>query len=173
MTVLPLALQITLAVLALTAGVYDLRFRRIPNWLTAAGLCLGLAFHPWVGLQGAALGFGVYFALFALRAMGGGDVKLMAAVGAITGPQNWVAIFLTASLLGGVLAILLVSLRGTLLRTILNALSTVGHLARLHAPYRAHPELDVSHANAVTLPHGVCIAFGCFFYLFFAGLHGG
>ena len=181
MTALPRALQIALFVLALAAGAYDLRFRRIPNWLTASGFCLGLALHGWLegwpGLQqailGAGLGLAVYFVLFALRAMGGGDVKLMAAVGAIVGPLNWLVIFLAASLLGGLIAIILVLSRGTLLRTLWNVLSVLGHLIRGRAPYRADPKFDVSHANAVTLPHGVCIALACFLFLFLTGLQGG
>ena len=73
------------------AAVFDLRTRRIPNWLCAAGFIAGfacqIALFRWTGARDAALGAGIalliYIPLFALRAVGGGDVKLMAAVGSM------------------------------------------------------------------------------------------
>ena len=73
---------------------YDVRYRRIPNWLTAIGVLLGLGlntflYQGWPGLRfslmGLGLAFGIYFGLYAVRAMGAGDVKLMAAIGALVG----------------------------------------------------------------------------------------
>jgi prepilin peptidase CpaA len=45
-------------------------------------------------------------ALYALRAMGAGDVKLMAAVASLVGWQNWIAIFLITALIGGAAALM-------------------------------------------------------------------
>src|SRR5687767_3708853 len=107
-------------VTTLTAAATDLRSRRIPNWLVVAGLLAGVTLNVvlagWSGLLAAALGFAlalaVYVPLFILRAMGGGDVKLMAAVGCMAGPQNWLTIFILASLAGGVMAIVILLSRG-------------------------------------------------------------
>jgi prepilin peptidase CpaA len=155
------------------AAVLDLKFRRIPNWLTVTGLFAGVllqaAWNGWAGIReaiaGATLAFVVYFALFALRAMGGGDVKLMTAVGAFAGPANWFQIFLIAAITGGILAVFLLLIRGTLLKTLARVLMVLGELLRLRAPYHSIPELDISHAQAVTLPHGVSIALGCLLFL--------
>ncbi len=176
MTELPGTIQVSLAILVVLAAAYDLRYRRIPNWLTAAGCLWGFAlqffFRGWTGLReaglGASLAFGVYFVLFALHAMGGGDVKLMTAVGALAGPANWLVIFVTASLVGGVLAVFFILLRGTLLRTVTNVLFVLGQLLKLRAPYREKPELDVAHPNAVTLPHAIPIAVGGLMFLLLA-----
>ena len=163
-----------LAALALTAALFDLRFRRIPNWLTAGGWITGVAaqtyLQGWPGakeaLLGSALGFGVYAFLFSLRAMGGGDVKLMAAIGSFTGPRQWLVVFVLASLIGGVVAIVAVLTRGELTRVGRNIGVIIWELLHLRAPHAANPELDVASAQARTLPHGVSIAVATLLWLF-------
>lgn len=89
--VLPgLALGITLAMCVAT----DVLQGKIYNWVVAPAMLFGLAFssimHGLSGLLGSAgglvLGGGLLFLPFALHVLGGGDVKLAAAVGAICGP---------------------------------------------------------------------------------------
>jgi prepilin peptidase CpaA len=95
------------------AVVTDLRARRISNRLTYPTAALGLAVHAatggWGGLTWSALGMLVGLALFLLPfflgAMGGGDVKLMAAIGALQGPQFVLLTSVYAGLAGGVLAL--------------------------------------------------------------------
>src|SRR5947209_7625778 len=107
--------QILLVMLVATAAVFDIRFRRIPNWLVLAGIVAGLGWNlvasGWSGLgrsaEGLGLGFALYLPLYMIRARGAGDVKLLAAVGAITGPGNCLWIFLLTAVLGGVIALIL------------------------------------------------------------------
>ena len=104
-----------LAIALLVAAFTDLRSRRIGNWLTGAialGAPLfwwatGLALWPDVALQVgvAALTFAVLAALFAIRAMGGGDVKLLTALALWIEPMQFVRLILAMALLGGVLTI--------------------------------------------------------------------
>jgi prepilin peptidase CpaA len=71
----------------------DLKHHRIPNWLTLPSIIVGLLlcyFDGGIeGLKSSAIGLTVGFTIFlipfALGGMGGGDVKLMAAVGALIG----------------------------------------------------------------------------------------
>ena len=104
-----------LAIALLVAAFTDLRSRRIGNWLTGA-IALGaplfwwatsLALWPDVALQVgvAALTFAVLAALFAIRAMGGGDVKLLTALALWIEPMQFVRLILAMALLGGVLTI--------------------------------------------------------------------
>ncbi len=173
MTNLPEPLQLTLAAFVLMAAGFDVRYRKIPNWLTLTGFLAGLSLSYAVlhtpglkvSLLGASLAFAVYFPLFALRAMGAGDVKLMVAVAAFTGPSNWLALFLITAILGGLLAIVLVIYRGQLARTLGNVLIVIGELSHRRPPYQRHPELDVAHPDALRLPHGISIAGGTLFFL--------
>ena len=94
--------------LGVAAVVEDLRRRRVPNWLTAAGAAGGLACAAWggwhgVGLAAAGAGAGVLMLLpfHWCGAMGGGDVKLMAAYGALLGPSGILLAAVFAAVFGG------------------------------------------------------------------------
>lgn len=97
----------------LVAAAVDIRSRRIPNALTAtmAGVGIGLAAAGVSGvslgasLAGFALGLVLMLPGHAIGATGAGDVKLMAAIGAIVGPALVVSSFLFTAVAGGVLAI--------------------------------------------------------------------
>lgn len=168
MTYLPLVVQMLLGALVLAAAIHDLRTRRIPNWLVLTGVLLGMGvnvlLYGWAGLRLSLLGMGlalaVYFPLFALRAAGAGDAKLMAAVGAFAGPWNWLGIFVCTALSGGLLAVLLLLYRGQLKTSLWNVAYILGQLTQLRPPYQDRPDLDVRHPHAVTLPHGATIAVG-------------
>jgi prepilin peptidase CpaA len=95
------------------AIVSDLWRRSVPDWLTAAGVAAGALLHGvhsgWSGLGLAAAGAALGFALllpFALKgAMGGGDIKLMAAFGAMLGPPGILLTGLLATIFGGLWAV--------------------------------------------------------------------
>jgi prepilin peptidase CpaA len=106
-------LQIFVTALVSAACVSDVRSRRIPNALTFSAAIAGLAFHAvtggWTGagwsLVGWFVGAALFFPVFALRGMGAGDVKLLAAVGAWLGPAQAVLAALLASIAGGVIGL--------------------------------------------------------------------
>jgi len=99
--------------IASLACVTDLRTRRIPNVLTFGAALAGLLYQfvsgGIDGLGHAALGWlagGLIFILpFAVRGLGGGDVKLLAALGAWLGPADVVWLSLYTGVAGGVMAI--------------------------------------------------------------------
>ncbi len=105
-----------LAIALLIAAVTDLRHRRIGNWLNAAiasGAPLfwwatGLSLWPGVALQlGVALAtFALLAMLFAIRAMGGGDVKLLTALALWIPPALFLKLIVAMALLGGVLTLI-------------------------------------------------------------------
>ena len=159
--------------LTIAAAFSDLRTRTIPNWLVLAGLTLGFGINfylfRWTGIGrsalGAALAVAIYLPLFALRAMGGGDLKLMAAVGAMVGARNWFVIFMLTAILGGIAAVAILLWRGLLGITLRNAAYILNELMHLRAPHLSVPQLSVEHPRAVTLPHGAVIAAGSLLFL--------
>lgn len=109
------ALLGALAIALLCAAFSDLRHRTIANWLNAAialGAPLfwwasGLALWPDVALQLAiaAAAFALLAGLFALGAMGGGDVKLLTALALWVPPMLFLQLLIVMALVGGVLTI--------------------------------------------------------------------
>ncbi len=170
---MPTALKIVLVCVVLVAGTYDLRFRRIPNWLNLSGIVLGLGMNTLLsarhGLAMALLGMVcslvVYVPLYLIRGMGAGDVKLMAAVGAISGPHNWLVIFIATALLGGVVSILFVTLKKRFRQTLLNVLLIVAELSHCRLPSKADSRIDVRNSQALRIPHGALIATGAIAFL--------
>lgn len=160
--------QILLAFLLLAATVYDIRFRRIPNWLVVAGMVTGFVWHgSTLGLPGLAsaaaglgLGFLLYFPLYLLRARGAGDVKLLAAIGAIIGAVNCLWIFLLTAILGGVIAFVLLFFRGRVRHTFFNVAWILRDILSLRAPYKSNAELDVTTTKGMRLPHAAMLAVG-------------
>jgi prepilin peptidase CpaA len=170
---MPPVTQALLILLVLPAAVFDYRKRRIPNWLVLAGLLAGTAMNAFLtydnpsatmgllfSLKGFGLAFLVYFPLYLLRGMGAGDVKLMAAVGAIVGPALWLWILFFTAVLGGITALIVVINKGRVQRTLQNLWMILVSIRYRQAPYATNPELDVSTDQGLRLPHGVIIAVG-------------
>ncbi len=168
-----LTINLILFALVFLAGVTDIKTRRIPNWLVVLGLGLGFALNAllfeWAGLKlsfsGAGLAFAIYFFFYLLRAMGAGDVKLMAAIGSLVGPKSWLLIFFFTAVGGGMIGVILLLAKGRFKRTLLNVSIMLHQLSRFQAPYHATEELDVRSGKALRLPHGATIALGTMAYL--------
>lgn len=162
---LPALLRATLLIVAILAGFIDLRSRRIPNWLTLTGVIAGFVVNLfWAGfgglltaMEGLGLALLIYVPLWLLRGMGGGDVKLMAALGAIAGPMHWLVLFFACSMLGAVAALILALTRGRLGFTLLNTVFIAKQLMLLRAPSDARPELDVRNKDSLRMAHGAVI----------------
>lgn len=165
-----------LGVVAVLAAAFDVRENRIPNWLTVGGLVAGLVLgglQGWAGLGGAAGGAAVAFLLalpvFLLGGFGGGDVKLLAAVGALVGFDELPTALLVTALAGGVLAAVAVIRRRAVKRTLKNIgtmlmlLVTSGReMLRAWKGEGPGHALTVDAQDAVTVPYGVAIAVGAF-----------
>jgi prepilin peptidase CpaA len=103
--------------LAVTAMVYDFRWRRIPNFLTYPAMFLGIFLHTfqagregfYFSLGGLALGGGIFLLLYIFGAMGAGDVKLIAGVGALLGMQKIVTVLFLSVFTGGLMAVYTIS----------------------------------------------------------------
>ncbi len=109
----PLFIHGVLLLGIICAAVVDVRSSRVPNLITFPLALVGLAFHALsdsgngilFSVAGLGLGFIFLIGFYIYGGMGAGDVKLLAAIGAVVGPLNVFMGFLFASLLGGLYAL--------------------------------------------------------------------
>lgn len=95
------------------ALVTDVRSSRIPNWLTFPAMLFACLSHTWFNgisgllfcIAGAGTGFGLFLMLYATGTIGAGDVKFMAAIGAIIGAYGAFTSALLTIMVGGVYAL--------------------------------------------------------------------
>jgi prepilin peptidase CpaA len=166
----------------------DIQSRRISNGLVLLGLMAGFALqglvtpgaglfaHPFGGLGllsaagGMLTGFGLLLPMYALGAMGAGDVKLMAMIGVFLGPKDAVGAMLATAVVGGVLA-LAVALYG---RHLGRVLANVRQLLMNGVLHAATPGGFAGEMAQTTgkLPYAVAIATGTTTYLVLTRLTG-
>jgi prepilin peptidase CpaA len=160
-------------VCAVAGSVFDVKSRRVPNFITGPAFLLGLSMHAAHGgwrelLSSLAAGLicGFVFLVFYLAGgMGAGDVKLIAAVGCVAGLSHITYILVLTAIAGGVMAVGLALVRGRLQQTIMNVAALASH--HRNEGLRPHPDLNLSNAQTLRLPYALAIAGGCMLTLYF------
>ena len=164
------------SVSALIAAGFDLRSRRIPNFITGPAILAGLLLHSffdgWHGFfsaLGAGLLCGMIFLIFYLAGgMGAGDVKLIAAVGCLAGLSNSASVLVITALAGGVMGVCFALFRGQLRSTLFNVATLATHHKR--QGLTPHPDINVRNTSTLRLPYGIAIAAGTCITLYFQGI---
>jgi prepilin peptidase CpaA len=161
---------------ALLAGAVwsDLRTRRIPNRLVLCGALAGLALQVLLpagaglygtpfgalglvaGLAGLAAGLALLLPMHLLGALGAGDVKLLAMIGAFLGPQQVLGAALLTLLAGGVLGLAVALYCGQLRLVASNIAAMLLQLLHRGAGARLGP----APATTGQLPYAIAIATG-------------
>src|SRR5580658_313071 len=153
----------TLAV-AIVAAWSDWRTRRIPNWLTVAGVILGVGLHTVIAgrrgaaasLEGVGLALGLLLPLVLLRALGAGDWKLMGALGAFLGPVLLLCVLVASILVSGLMAVVEVMRTHRVKSTMRNLFVLVRGF--LSFGLRKNPEISLDNPGLLKLPFGVAVA---------------
>jgi prepilin peptidase CpaA len=161
-----------LVVVLVAAAVDDVRTSKIHNWITYPGVLVGLVGHGLAGfflegnqlglggaLLGLLVGFGPLFIAWRVGGVGGGDAKLMAAVGALAGWRFALASLFYGFAIAGVMAMIVLVRRRIVRRTL-------GRIWRflMLLMMRAKPG-DPSEADSPTVAIGLALAIGAAFVL--------
>ncbi len=176
MATLGLTIQLVLFALLIIAAYTDITAGKVYNWYTFPALFLGLILNYLVGgwaeggeanllrsVLGMAIGGGVYSIFYFNNLMGGGDLKLVTAIGALKGfPFIVWAIFYT-SLVGAVLAILYLIWRGRLMEGVRSSLRMAMTFKRKDL---SEEDLKQTEAARERIPYGVAIAMGTMWAFF-------
>jgi prepilin peptidase CpaA len=160
------------AMFALAAGITDLRWRRIPNWLTYPAAPIAVGLHGLAGgwpearlsVEGLALGLGLLLPFVLLRSLGGGDWKLVGVLGAWVGWRHLVNVLVATLLVNALMAIVLMVAKKRMRRTFGNIGRLFAALFRLRLPEK---DLTLDNPDAIKLPFGVAAAVGVLLYVAF------
>jgi len=112
-----------LAVFLLIAFYLDVRYYKIPNWLTMSGIMIGFIYNGisdglsglLFSLLGLLAGGGILLFLYLFKGVAAGDVKLFAAIGAITGVQFTLYGLMYSVLLAGLIGMVIIIFRKDLI----------------------------------------------------------
>jgi len=151
-------------VLAAVAAYTDVRCGKIFNAVTVPFALLGLVLHTigggWEGFLLSAGGIGVGFGLWLVssflgRVLGGGDIKLLMAFGALQGPGFLLWALAYGAVVGGVIAVV-VALRRGMLGASFRSLGTALYLrAAMSTP------MEISDgAGEIRLPYAIALGAG-------------
>jgi len=154
---------ISAAAFALLAGITDLRWRRIPNWLTYPTLPTAIVLHAavagWNGtklsLLGAGLGLGILLPFVIIRSLGGGDWKLAGCLGAFFGPERFLKVLLVTLIINGFMALIFVVWQRRMRQTLGNLARMGSAFLRLRLP---GDDLSIDNPRAAKVPFGVAAA---------------
>ncbi len=147
----------------------DLIWRRIFNSLTVTSALLGFVFSAWTlgwyGLGESFFGFFIglllYGGLFYLKVIGGGDVKLLMALGSWGGAHFTVEASLLAVVLGGFNSIFILILKGKLMSFSKRMYPFIMSLFVYDLEFQL-PKID----KELTMPFGISIAFAAVWTIF-------
>jgi len=160
------------AAFALTAGITDLRWRRIPNWLTYSAIPVAILLHvladgwrgAWFSLRGAALGLVILLPFVLIRSLGGGDWKLVGGLGAFFGPARLIQVLIYTLLINGVIALVIVIWKKQLGRTLRNLGRMFAAFFKFHLPGQ---DLTIDNPKTTKVPFRVTATIAVLLYTAF------
>jgi prepilin peptidase CpaA len=164
------ACDLILLLTVLIALYTDCRWQKICNWLTLPAVLAGWTLHAWFGgwsglgdsLLGFLCGLLPALAVYAVKGIKGGDVKLIAAIGALGGARFLGSALIGTALAGGLLSLLWAAAHGTLVPTV----RQVGAAVRVACVPGLAMDRPLHDSHSPPLPYGVAIAAGTMFCLF-------
>jgi prepilin peptidase CpaA len=177
----------------IVAAVIDGWKLKVPNWLTfplvlggwLLGLCHNLGWLEGTGeggigsaLTGTALGFLLLFPVYAIGGMGAGDVKMQMGfgswVGAFYGAREglWIIwwAFAIAAILGGIIALGMIALRGQVRQNLANTREILTDLVKAPSVGEVAENAAKRKPRMHLLPYGIPLCLGFIGYL--VSLHG-
>jgi prepilin peptidase CpaA len=167
---LPETLWILAAAFALTAGITDFRYRKIPNWLTYPAIPVAILLH-WIiagghaallSVGGAAMGLCVLLPFVLLGGLGGGDWKLIGALGAFFEPRRLIPVLILTLMISGLMALALLLWRKCFAQKSRNVAHSTTAPFRFRAPAM---DLRIDHSQSEKVPFGIPAAIATLLYV--------
>jgi prepilin peptidase CpaA len=171
-------------VVLIVAAVIDGIQLKVPNWLTFPFVISGWIYsvvhyvvmgEPWYegfgySLLGTAIGLGLLLIPYAIGGMGAGDVKLLAGVGAWLGWKVTFYGFAISTVVGAVMAVVMVLYRRDAKKHCANFLMIFTEWMEIRNPKKLSEIAAERKSRMLLLPYGIPICIGCIGYFMFQGM---
>ncbi len=162
----------------IVAAYIDGKQLRVPNWITFPMVFSGLAFCAWTGgwsglgdgLLGMVVGLVCLLPLYSVGGMGAGDVKLMAGIGAWLGASVTFYAFCVSTVVGAVMAVLMVAYRKSFQKHCVNLLVILNEWMTVKDPRELSRLAAERKPTMFLLPYGIPICIGSIAYFFYQGM---
>ena len=169
--------KVVSAILILAAWI-DGKELKVPNWITFPMVISGLIYSTcvggWAGLGGGLLGMSAgllcLLPLYAVGGMGAGDVKLMAGIGAWLGWKITVTAFCASTIVGALMAVIMVLWRRSARKHYENFLMILIEWAQVTNPFKLAETAAERKPQMLLLPYGIPICIGTIGYFIYAGM---
>ena len=168
----------TVSAILIVAAWIDGRELRVPNWITLPMILAGLVYSTSVGgigglgagVIGMCVGLLTLLPLYAVGGMGAGDVKLMAGIGAWLGWEITLAAFCVSTVVGAVIAVLMVLWTRSMKHHYENLLLILSEWMVIRNPVELSAIAAERKPRMLLLPYGIPICIGTIGYFVFSGL---
>ncbi len=155
----------SIVVLLVAVAIYtDVRWGKIFNYLTGPAIVLGLVINSLSGIDGflrSIQGIGLALGLFLIssllgRILGGGDIKLLIAIGALQGPLFLAWTICGTAIIGGILGVIIALRHGILVEK----LKTLFATCYMRVTFQVPMEMEDNKATEPRLPYAIAIGLG-------------
>jgi len=162
----------------IVAAYIDGKELRVPNWITFPMVLSGLVFSSWMngwsglgdGLLGMVVGLACLLPLYSVGGMGAGDVKLMAGMGAWLGATVTFYAFCVSTVVGAVIAILMMLYKKDYQKHYANLLLILSEWMTIKNPKELARLAAERKPTMTLLPYGIPICIGSIAYFLYEGL---
>jgi prepilin peptidase CpaA len=171
--------HVKLVCLVLIVAAYiDGKQLRVPNWITFPMVLSGLVFSVATdglsglgdGLLGMVVGLACLLPLYAVGGMGAGDVKLMAGIGAWLGATVTFYAFCVSTIVGAVMALIMVLYRKSFTKHYANFLMILVEWMQIKNPKELSKIAAERKSGMLLLPYGIPICIGSIAYFVYEGM---
>ena len=170
-------IKLVSAILILAAWI-DGKELKVPNWITFPMVLSGLVYSTCVGgfdgfiagILGMCCGLLCLLPLYAVGGMGAGDVKLMAGIGAWCGWQVTFYAFCVSTVVGAIMAVIMVAWTGAWKKHYDNFLMILSEWSVIRDPYKLSEIAAERKPTMFLLPYGIPICIGTIGYFMYTGM---
>lgn len=162
----------------IVAAYIDGKELKVPNWITFPMVLAGIVYSTWVGgwaglgasLLGMVVGLLCLLPLYSVGGMGAGDVKLMAGVGAWVGAKITFYAFCVSTVVGAVMAVIMVLYKRDVKKHYANTLMIVNEWLDIRNPKKLSEIAAERKPRMLLLPYGIPICIGSIGYFLYEGM---